>query len=101
MVLIPFLIIGPVFTVGCTQPDITRYTADQVIAVAQAYSPTLPEGLRKQPAINDKPAFSAEYMGEGVWMVKKYAVSNYTGGQSCLEKWHFYESNGKLEKLRD
>jgi len=102
IILVPFLVIGLIFTVGCEeqeQPDIPRYTADQVIAVAQANSPTFPATIVRQ-GYNEKPAWSAEYLGEGVWLVKKYAVHTLTNVQVNYEGWYFHENNGQINKSR-
>jgi hypothetical protein len=93
---------GLVCTISCgeteatEQPDIPRYTADQVITVAQAYSPAIPS---KYPQCKEA-SWSAEYLEQGVWIVKKFCVSAYGQNLGQLEGWYFHEDNGELNKSR-
>ena len=76
------------------QPDIPRYTADRIIYIANAYSPTC---WNKQSV----PKWSVEYLGLGVWAVSKRCVlkSGFEPLPSLdREKYYFYESTGKLIK---
>lgn len=91
--LIPILLLG-----ACAQnqaanpaPDIPRYTADQVIAVAKAYSPGIP--LRQCLESSWKVA----YMGQGTWIVGKYCVDRFGRSGGLLASWYFYEDTGILE----
>ena len=101
-ILVPFLVIGLIFTVGCGEPeptekpDIPRYTADQVIAVAQANSPVFPS----QYPQCDKASWTAEYLGQGVWVVKKYCIDRQGFNRGLFESWYFHEDNGQLNKSR-
>jgi len=50
-------------------PDIPRYTADQVLIVAQAYSP----GTERSEYATRQgyPNWSVKYLGDGVWRINK------------------------------
>lgn len=90
--------------IGCAQktpappPDIPRYTADQVIAVAQAQYKSY--RITKQPPYADA-RVSVVYQGKGVWEVTVSALAGYVlmgpGGLIMgATKPHFYESTGSL-----
>ena len=79
-------------------PDIPRYSADQVIYVAEAYSPQFSKYEQARYVCEEKPAWSAEYSGDGFWMVKKYAINGFTGEKTYVEGWIFDEHTGKLRK---
>ena len=106
VILIPLLVIGLIFAVSCEepapteQPDIPKYRADQVIAVASAYSPTFSKWEQARYVCEEKPAWSAEYLSQGVWMVKKYAIRRLGGEKVPIEGWYFHENNGQLNKSR-
>jgi len=106
VILIPLLVIGLIFAVSCEepapteQPDIPKYRADQVIAVASAYSPTFSKQEQFGYQCEEKPAWSAEYLSQGVWMVKKYAIRHLGGEKVYIEGWYFHENNGQLNKSR-
>ena len=84
--------------ISCTQtpppqpePDIPRYTADQVIYVATS-SPYTSCGY-----IKNKASWTVEYQGNGLWLVTKTCFTQY--GQAIgTEKYTFYENTGKLIK---
>lgn len=87
--------------IGCAQtqtpappPDIPRYTADQVIAIAAANSPS------SGSVAYMRPAWTAEYIGNGRWVAtKRYVLANgQEAGGVSREQWDFYESTGKLTK---
>lgn len=85
---------------GCSQtqttpkPDIPRYTADQVIAVGQANSPSIP---RNYPQITHL-SWSAQYLGKGIWIVKKSGLGQLGNNLGQLEAWYFHEKDGQLNK---
>jgi hypothetical protein len=91
-----------VFAIGCgereptEQTDIPRYTADQVITVAQAYSPAI---SAKYPQCKEA-SWSAEYLGQGVWIVKKFCINIMGQNLGLLEGWYFHEDNGQFNKSR-
>ena len=74
--------------VPATTPDVARYTADQVIYVAKSYSPTC--------LMDRTPSFTVTYEGHGVWLVKKYCITNVGYNKLFDQQWYFYESSGKL-----
>lgn len=88
--IIPLVLLG-----ACT--DVPRYTADQVISVAQAHSPDCPKSniipfpqqTPTQTSEPTKPSWAVEYLGEGKWLVTKECPSGKT-------RWYFYEDTGKL-----
>ena len=57
-----FLIVILAFIGGCVEPaptqDLHRYTADQVIMVAQANSPSLPIAIVRAYRASETPAFT-------------------------------------------
>lgn len=88
------LLIAPLLLLGaCT--DVPHYTADQVISVAQSYSPDCPssQGTSPRPRAwetdSDSPSWAVEYLGSGKWLVTKDCPYKTT-------YWHFYEDTGKL-----
>jgi len=101
-ILVPCLVIGLIFAIGCgepeptEQPDISRYTADQVIAVAQANSPQIPSNYPQCKQLS----WSAEYLGQGVWIVRKNCIDAQGLDRGQLEGWYFHENNGQLNKSR-
>ncbi len=48
-------------------PDIARYTADQVIAVAKSYAGDTCGSTKWQQDRYPKPTWKVEYVGQGVW----------------------------------
>jgi len=72
------------------QPDIPRYTADQVIYIASSNSPTC---IGKSV-----PAWAVEYIGNGRWLATKKCVFGPAQVVLSTEKWYFYEDTGKLVK---
>lgn len=74
-------------------PDIARYTADQVIAVARAYAGDECGLTKWQQERYPKARWTTEYLGNGKWKVTK-DCSPYAAKSS----WTFYESTGKLVK---
>lgn len=79
-------------------PDIPKYRADQVISVAEAYSPQFSKYEQARYVCEEKPAWSAEYSGGGFWVVRKYAVNKLTSEKVYVEGWIFDEHTGKLRK---
>ena len=84
---------------GCAQaqskeiaPDIPRYTADQVISVAEALYPEIPWPY-------EKIAWEAIYMGEGIWRIHKYGIGHF-GSRMGLDIWDFHEDTGALTSPR-
>jgi len=88
-------------TTSPVQPDVPRYTADQVISVVQAqfscYSAT------KTPQ-RTKAMVSVVYQRQGVWEVKVSSVPGYTLQGPNWTAYlgtltlHFYEDTGSLGK---
>ena len=88
----------PVLLFGACE-DVPRYTADQVISVAQAHSPDCPKSNPKiiplprqtptQTSEPTKPSWAVEYLGDGKWLVTKECPSGKT-------RWYFYEDTGEL-----
>ncbi len=81
--------------IGCAKttepsPDIPRYTADQVINVASANSPTCMYSVTT-------PSWTSEYIGNGTWLVTKKCITKW-GAVMSTEQWNFYENTGKLTK---
>jgi hypothetical protein len=77
-----------------SQPDIPAYTANQVIAVAQANSPQIPSNYPQCKQLS----WSAEYLGQGVWIVRKNCIDSRGLNRGQLEGWYFHEKNGQLNK---
>lgn len=80
---------------GCQSapaPDIPRYTADQVIAVAKAYAGDECGSTKWQQSRYPKASWTTEYLGNGKWRVTKdcrpYAAKS---------SWTFYEATGELK----
>ncbi len=73
--------------------DIPRYTADQVINVAKAKSPTC------MPSVTT-PTWETTYAGNGKWVVVKKCVFPQTGAVFSSEGWYFYENSGVLEPIK-
>ena len=106
MILIAFLVIGLVFTMGCAkpeskvEPDIPRYTADQVIAMAKS-----------NPEMN-QPSYiswnwSAQYLParpdlgmDGVWWVEHTGNDPTRNYERVGQGWYFHEDTGKFTKSR-
>lgn len=80
-----------------SQPDTPRYTADQVISVAEAYSPAIPYNYRVQCK---ELSWSAEYLRQGVWIVKKLCIDGWGITRGQIESWYFHENTGQLNKSR-
>lgn len=72
------------------QPDIPRYTADQVIAVAKAY--TGEECGGKWVLEPYEATWTTVYLGNGEWAVTKNCSSYGVG------TWTFYEATGHLSR---
>ena len=76
-----------------------QYTADQVIYIASAHSPSCGGITISGQFYAYIPSWSAEYQGNGTWLVQKtclhyrtgFPVATYMGGS-----WYFYEANGEL-----
>ena len=88
--------------ISCAQtqappPDIPRYTADQVIAVAKAgaINPLTPFYREKTDEL-----WSAEYIKYGVWRLKREFVLKRVGSLYSVDWWQFNEDTGKLIKLQ-
>ena len=64
-----------------SEPDIPRYTADQVIAVGKGYSPDIK---------NIYSTWSAIYQGNGLWLVSKTVP-----GKTVY--FYFYEPTGQIQ----
>ncbi len=84
-------------TTSCEQepppppPDIPRYTADQVIYVANSNSPVCISIF--------VPTWKAEYVGTGRWLVTKECVNpKLPSAVFSREQWYFSESTGILNK---
>ncbi len=95
-----FLSVGGVllFTQGATekapQPDIPRYTADQVIEVAKAYAGE--ECGAGRIAEYYDPKWTTTYLGDGRWEVTKDC--SHVGSGLGKSTWIFYEATGELKK---
>lgn len=74
-------------------PDVPRYTADQVIAVAEAYSPSI---LIRYETLSWK----VLYVGQGTWLVAKSCVDRLGRNSGTVASWYFYEDTGKLVPLQ-
>ena len=79
------------------QVDIPRYTADQVIAVAEAYAG---EECGGAPSLDEK--WTTIYLGNGKWNVTRecsyqgqYVWSR--GTHTVVSDWTFYEATGELK----
>lgn len=83
------------------KPDVPSYRADQVISVASSYSPIFSKQEQMNYQCWQQPAWSAEYLGRGIWLVKKYAVSRFGNPNVYVEGWYFNEATGKLSKSLD
>jgi flagellar biosynthesis/type III secretory pathway protein FliH len=98
------LLVCLVFTSGCSESeseerlDIPRYTADQVIAVANSNSPTFTKIEQYQYACEETPVWNVEYQGEGIWLVMKYATQRFTGEKIYVKSWYFSENTGQLNR---
>jgi hypothetical protein len=62
--------------------DIPRYTADQVIAEAKAYNTAIPSVY---PQCKELP-WSSEYLGQGVWIVKRFCIDGLGINRGQLER---------------
>ncbi len=91
-----FLLLTPLAG-GCASeppPDVPRYTADQVLEVARAYSTN--DGLN--PAILDLakrkgyPQWSTEYIGQGRWQITKD-----WGNWASKVTMYFDEESGSIQ----
>jgi len=77
------------------QPTQPTYTADQVIYVASANSPSC------IPTKYLTPSWSAVYQPyNGYWLVTKKCSMKLTGATQYTQTWRFYEANGKLVKIK-
>lgn len=93
---------------GCAQsqtppppPDIPRYTADQIIAVAQAKYDAVRIGTRTD---RTEPKVEVSYEGQGVWQViirpplgYYLQTGPYPGGPLVGIVLYFYEDTGQLK----
>ena len=66
-----------------TTPDIPRYTADQVIYIAQQSNPGTGVSLAAYSA-----SFTSKYEGDGLWSIKKEI--GYTQGNTFHVRWTKY-----------
>jgi hypothetical protein len=71
------------------QPDIPRYTADQVIAVAKAYAGECSRYPWQSNSNDYDASWTTVYLGDGKWRVTKECASVTT--------WTFYEATGELK----
>jgi hypothetical protein len=78
-------------SLACEHPqDVSRYTADQVIYVARAKSPScIREGLTA--------SWSAIYLDNHHWLVTKSCLTP-RGELWSVTQWDFYEDNGGLNQ---
>jgi len=82
------------------QPDIPRYTADQVIDVARSYYPAT-EAEKRYVDI----AWELKYIGKGVWQVDRIYVwkegvpGHYAGSRNLNDSWFFHETTGEFEHI--
>lgn len=100
--------------VGCAQappvtPDTPRYTADQVIAVAQAQYPVCfkkeligydGQGMAHYRTITIPPTISVKYMdgSKAVWKIEVSCPQSYRLPDRSTEKeLYFYEGDGSLQ----
>lgn len=94
-----------------SQPDIQRYTADQVIAIAQAQYPTCFKrerigedagGMFLYRTVDTPSSISVTYIGgsRGAWKVKISCPFGYRLGDYAYvsKTLYFYESDGTLRK---
>jgi hypothetical protein len=74
-------------------PDVSRYTADQVIYIARAKSPScIREGLTA--------SWGATYLGNRQWLVTKSCLTRM-GQPWTVTQWDFYEDTGRLSQRGD
>ncbi len=98
VLVITAVIILVLSAIGCvqSQPDVPRYTADQVVAEAQAeyrgYSRSKGEWTRVDA--------EASYRGNGVWSVEISAPKGYTlwaPGEPTRRVLYFHEDSGSFK----
>ena len=79
---------------GTERPDLPSYTADQVIAVAQARYPTCFNVARTKSAT---PSISVNFVGDGYWRVSITCPQGYRlDDWSSSKTLYFYEATGAL-----
>lgn len=82
------------------EPDIPRYTAGQVIAVARAYSPGVSRALMLSKGCGQELAWSARYLSQGSWFVCKYCIHRWSDERVLIDYWFFHEDTAQLNKSR-
>jgi hypothetical protein len=87
------LILMALVLAGCastytSHQDNSRYTADQVIYVAKAKSPScIPAGLTT--------SWASQYLGNHQWLITKSCLMP-SGKVISITQWDFYEDTGNL-----
>ncbi len=83
------------FSLACEHPqpktDVSRYTADQVIYIVKAKSPSC---IR----IGLEASYSAQYLGNKTWKVTKTCEAR--GYTFSIDYWYFYEDTGWVEQRK-
>lgn len=84
IILVPFIVIGLVFTIGCEEPESTpKMTAPEVCQYVNQALPNEYVYLSSTARYEYQyTALSAEYLGEGIWQV---TVENMVEGQRLEE----------------
>ena len=104
MILVPFVVIGLVFTMVCAKPepkaDVPRYTADRVIAIAKSNpemnQPSYISWEWSAQYLHERP----EYGMDGVWWVEKIGNDPTRNYERVGQLWYFHEEVGVFNKSR-
>ena len=118
-ILVPFIVIGLIFTVGCGEPEpqtpkqyIPRYSADQVIAVVKAQYPacfrqertgTDASGMFQYKIVDTPTQVSVQFVGgtSHAWKATITCPQGYTmqmGTKIFSLEVYFWETDGSLRQ---
>ena len=120
VILVPLIIIGLIFTIGCGEPEVQtpkqyvpKYSADQVISVVKAQYPicfkrertgTDASGMFQYATLDTPSQISVQFIGgsKGAWKVTIASPYSYSLGSLnsgiASQTGYFWESDGALHQ---